>query len=1604
MKTTNRFVILASIMALGIAGISVPTAQADPGSTPPIRDSQTSRPERILFATGDTVTEVRLVTGDLVGLRDDGEVTQVTPGPRPDGSVPTFSMTTAESQVYVIPADVEAFIPDQLDQQLFNVTQLSSSNVGDLIPVIVDQADNTPVQAGAQVVANMGVEVTESLDSVSAQVGLADGRTDMGPAPTWGLLEELSSAPTGSDDPVSSTTKVWLDKQVHVVLPQAVPIGLDTDEPAWMNLIGRDEAQSEGYTGEGVTVAVVDTGIDSTHPDLVGQVVAERDFTYENITKDYVGHGTFVASEIAGTGVASGGVYTGVAPGVKLISARVLDSFGGGSDSSIVAGVEWAAEQGADIINMSLGLEGGYDDGTSFASEAVNQISRQYGCLIVVAAGNDGLPQSVSTPATADEALSVSATYENGMMAGFSSYGPRRGDGAVKPEILAPGSGAPGGEGMVGAQAGTTTYRTAEGTSMAAPLVAGAAALLKQADPSLDRNELRATLMASANQLPLSIFQQGAGMLDIPAALAQTVTTIPSQLNLGSMTTPYPEAVTATLTYVNDGADDLTFDLVMDLEYTQNLGLPVDLSQGDLEPERMTALQADALVGTIIPSQLTVPAGGSTSLDVTVNPALYPMGYVGGYLTASSVDGTVIRTPIGWSNSPDIFSVTVSSDSDPLTSVRLVNLDTGEYDELAPDDNGTVVFSPVVLGFYLIEAYSMVPNPDYGDTHIVMPTAPFHVESDTSIQLDPSAAQPVTFDFDKPITQDEDIVFSFVSTTGDILYESDEFYFFGAYEPYYGAPYGDEISGDRLAVMPVSDTTDGTWHLLVDEYAQSPLVEASVDCGQTTLPMRGYVQSAGQTSYTIVDDNLGLTQAPGPDSALLTSWDDDFSYSAAQTLITQAENAGYAALIVDSTHPTWAENTLADSIDDWADTHGHPLSMSVLSTPRPVGDQLLAPGVRLDVLSYENPRYAYQFSTDIDLSGDQAFTVTPDGHTAAITVEHRAMGPKVATDRLDNTIPGITVSVPSTYTVYADSGVFWNLWTEYAPDFSSENYSGTEDMLIQYFMSTPVLGAGEQFRFAPGSQVNSLTHERAYVERVDDTLYVGRAGFRDGQGSVESLRGYDSDYPDFGRSIMTLTDLTTSEVIFDGDPGDEITTTDVTQGHTYQLDMVSTTPGSLWDYSNSVAARWTWDLQWGDYEDEPLREVWYELPGLDAYNFGSESQEIVMHVGHMGESAPPVEQVVLEASFDSGASWVDIPVQRSATAPEGSTGSLEGEDLYVGQIHADNGDMVWLRSSVSGGGSSFDQTIENAYPVTSSPRDFPVQTWSCTGQSVVVGDVTPPDAPKVDRANAAEVAGDAGAAEPGSTVTVTFPDGTKGTAVAGADGSYSVATLSGMVSGSVFVTATDDSGNVSDPTTLWLDADRPDPARVDRSDLTEVSGGVGAVEALGFVTVTFPNGASVTTAAAENGSYAVATPSGISGGVVTVTVMDAAGNTSDPTTATLVVGSPLTVTVRYSGLNPGEYQSVTASGFQPWERVTISLCSGSGCSTVLTTLATSAGKLTASVFVPSTATPGEYTVTLTGSSSGTASASFEVQAPPPPPTSQNWFNLLIRLWLRLLGL
>lgn len=268
-----------------------------------------------------------------------------------------------------------------------------------------------------------------------------------------------------------------------------------------------------GVSGQGVKIAIVDTGIDQAHPDFQGQILNTYDNTGQSV-QDGCGHGTHCASIAAGSGAASQGIYRGVAPGASLLIAKVLRNDGSGMMSDVMDGVEWAVDQGAQIISLSLG-EVGSSDGNDPLSELC-EAAIQRGVVVCVAAGNEGpMGYSIGSPAAAPHVITVGAASDLDRIAEFSSRGPTA-DGRLKPDLVLPGVD------IIAARAHGTSmgtpvndyYTSASGTSMATPHAAGISALLLQVKPQLAPEEIRSRLMSTAINLGFCSNAQGAGLAD----------------------------------------------------------------------------------------------------------------------------------------------------------------------------------------------------------------------------------------------------------------------------------------------------------------------------------------------------------------------------------------------------------------------------------------------------------------------------------------------------------------------------------------------------------------------------------------------------------------------------------------------------------------------------------------------------------------------------------------------------------------------------------------------------------------------------------------------------------------------------------------------------------------------------------------------------------------------------------------------------------------------------------------------------------------------------------------------------------------------------------
>jgi serine protease AprX len=288
-------------------------------------------------------------------------------------------------------------------------------------------------------------------------------------------------------------------------------ITLDTAVPS----VGADKVKSDfWFTGKGVTIAVIDTGIDAKHmslddmdddpttndPKVIGwyDVINNRSTPYDDN-----GHGSHVSGIIAGTG-APGKKYVGVAPGAKLVGVKVLSSIGSGSTAGVMKGVEWVIDNknkyNISVISMSLGslaIPFITNNGRSAESRLLDTATDQ-GIVVVVAAGNAGPRyETVGPPGDSEKAITVGSVRDDHIISTYSSRGPVGipGDMYIKPDVCAPG------ELVISVKANSLTdYVAASGTSMATPMTAGVVALMLSAKPSLTPTEVKNYLTKSADR------------------------------------------------------------------------------------------------------------------------------------------------------------------------------------------------------------------------------------------------------------------------------------------------------------------------------------------------------------------------------------------------------------------------------------------------------------------------------------------------------------------------------------------------------------------------------------------------------------------------------------------------------------------------------------------------------------------------------------------------------------------------------------------------------------------------------------------------------------------------------------------------------------------------------------------------------------------------------------------------------------------------------------------------------------------------------------------------------------------------------------------------
>lgn len=371
---------------------------------------------------------------------------------------------------------------------------------------------------------------------------------------------------------IPAVKSVWPDRVFRANLDSSVP------------QINAQTLWNEGYTGSGVKVAVLDAGVNSTHPMLVGRVTVAQSFTGEPVD-DTTGHGTHVAGIIGGKQNGAN-TFNGVAPDVELWNIKVLDNTGSGNETLIVEGINYAVDpdnnpatgDGVDVINISFG--GPYTDLDSPIVEAVEDAIAA-GVVVVIASGNcgPGCPSGdcqgfvgVETPGDAPNAITVGAVDDASQWACFSSGGLVNNGLTLKPDVVAPGV-------NITSSSLNSTTATLSGTSMAAPHVSGVAALLLQANPTISPQNVKDILEQTASDFgdPGKDSQYGSGLIDASQMLPSSVLTfLKYKLTQNASVVDKGNPVSFTITSSAADVQSITLDvntpnqLIVNVPLTQN--------------------------------------------------------------------------------------------------------------------------------------------------------------------------------------------------------------------------------------------------------------------------------------------------------------------------------------------------------------------------------------------------------------------------------------------------------------------------------------------------------------------------------------------------------------------------------------------------------------------------------------------------------------------------------------------------------------------------------------------------------------------------------------------------------------------------------------------------------------------------------------------------------------------------------------------------------------------------------------------------------------------------------------------------------------------------
>ncbi|MFC9621358.1 S8 family serine peptidase [Streptomyces sp. NPDC056930] len=1246
--------------ALGAATAAVLAVTAIAPSAAAPQDDTTAKRPLTGSATADTKegkpVTVTLVTGDKVLVSTDSSgAVSVVALPREDGTVPLVQTRQSGKDLYVYPdTATDALAAGTVDEELFNVTGLIRQGYDDAstksLPLIAvygkDVARSAPATPRG---AKRGLEL-DAIDGVALKTDKEKA------ADFWSDVTNTRSRSA------SGLKKLWLDRKVQATLDKST------------KQIGADLAWAAGYDGKGTKVAVLDTGVDAEHPDLKGRIAASENFTDSDTTDDRQGHGTHTISTVGGSGAASDGKKKGVAPGADLLAGKVLNDSGSGAESWIIAGMQWAVDQKADVVSMSLGSPTPTDC-TDPMSVAAEELAQSKNTLFVIAAGNSGPTlNTVSSPGCAPSVLTVGAVDRDDSTAQFSSRGPVIGSHTLKPEIAAPGvaisAAAAGGRGVY-------AYRTMSGTSMATPHVAGAAAIVKQRHPEWTAQQIKAALVSSAkSDIPGDVRETGGGRLDVKAAIDTTVVGAPAVQG-------------GTFNWPQDKSDRTT----VDVPYTNSGTKPVKLSlkvQGvtgnDGSDVRSSVAKPDA-------STVTVPAGATVRVPLHIDPTAKlkasQYGDVTGRVLATGPDGVKVSTPFSMYVGPETVTLRVKlvdrtgKPAAGSSSLDVIGTDTASG-ERRFNDGATDQVYQVRPGAYFVSSF--ITSPDLKDAtgrmvesvgYLARPQ--LNVTKDTTLVLDARKAHRIQVKTEDRASESRSTTLSFGRSWDDVWLHS-------------GSLTGTATGMNYLADVQ-GKASDGDFEFASLWRAYAPQIEKLSVVGgaalHPTVASTGSVNLDGTGEAALVDAGTGTsdelkTAGVSGKIALVKVADDG-------AMATQARNAKAAgAKAVIAYRP---------SAGPWKPSVGYgsaPLpSLGIESSEADALKAALADGpVKLSWKATAASPFVYNlaFPETGPVTSDRTYKVR-DSKLGKSTATYEAMG--VAADYIDTMIINRpyggsysggfdTVAVPGKRTEYYSAGdTGWERyvsssfpWGEFMVD-QPRTYTAGSERTENWYRGIPV----------PAAPRDAAGKVQLAAERQDNLIGVAPGFWSDTEHA-----GLQGSFGDVGNMRLT----SGGEVLGEsGWPSGVFTVP--AEDAAYELTMTTAKfgqPAAVWKRSTSTET--TWKFRSKRDENVYSQGIPLLFPGYDLETDGlktlpaKDGQTIGLSVtGHAGYTPGKLVAAKVSYSYDGGETWT-----QATTAQQG--GHWTATVNHAGAA----GKPVTLKTELTdANGNSVIQTVNAAYAV-----------------------------------------------------------------------------------------------------------------------------------------------------------------------------------------------------------------------------------------------------------------------------------------------------------------